>query len=878
MGGAKFIEPGALGVDEETSTALASWLARLQGGGHLGHPGELAEALAVVRRALREARPGEPEGLRSLEGLRGLVAELEQRFLAEMPARMLFCEELLARVLVLSQSSSSEGSWWPEKGEWRTVGPWLLGRSRSWFETRLLQPQRSFNRNAARLLERLIRPYNFCDSSGETSGELLESLRGAVDPLAWEPRTHRSGVGGYAALRLQRAWFRTARSVVTPVLERQRRWNEEFIRVLEHVLSGSSSPQFSLPDTFDSLARQGDILRDEIRRRSLESLVSRGLRLLFQHQVAFNEQMLEALRAWTKQNRLLLPDYETWCAAHEPARIQVVEGALGRLRRRPRFSIITPTYETPEPVLRACIDSVRAQLYGDWELCLADDGSTSPHLLSLFSEYSRLDERIRFVRLEGNQGIAEATNAALKLAQGDFVAFLDHDDTLAPHALAEQALRLDSEPDLDVLYSDEDKLDMQGRRFSPTFKPGWSPDLLRTSNYVCHFLVVRRSLIEEIGGIRGGFDGAQDYELVLRLSERTQRIGHIPRVLYHWRAVPSSTASDSSAKPAASDAGLRALQGHLDRTGEGGWVESIQPCVYRVRYPVAGPVGISLVLTPAPGAPLPLLERWGEVVLPGPVELLLVAEDAETRSLPPLPDSVRVVRLGVPAGRGAWARRNLGARHASGLLLLFASGSLRWLQPDWLEVLTSQVLRPSIGVVGGKLIDPHGRIREAGQALGVQGLAGSVFRNLPSSHWVSSGNTDWTRNCSAVSASCLMISRELFLEEGGFDEHFHSWGADLTLCLRLLQRERRIVYAPNAEFTETAPSDSIPVDDLWEAFARLRPWLRRGDPFYNPNLSLLQTDGSLREHPESAEALACQVLANALWELVASGQTGVPPR
>jgi GT2 family glycosyltransferase len=211
-----------------------------------------------------------------------------------------------------------------------------------------------------------------------------------------------------------------------------------------------------------------------------------------------------------------------------------------------------------------------------------------------------------------------------------------------------------------------------------------------------------------------------------------------------------------------------------------------------------------------------------------------------------------------------WARRNLGARQASGQLLLFASQELQWHRPEWLQVLASHALRPEVGAVGGRLLDADGRIREAGLVLGLRGLAGPAFEGLPSSHWSCAGNTDWTRDCSAVSAACLTIRRTLFLEEGGFDERFLEWGADVALCLRLCERGLRIIYAPEVELVDASSPEPVPDRDLWEAFLHLRPWLRRRDPYYNPHLSLRRSDGRLREHGAGAELLACGVLAGTL--------------
>lgn len=850
-----------LGLEPRTVTALERWLSR---GTRLAEApvGDLAEVLALLRRALREARPQEEQGRRSLEELARMAERLGEDFRSrvfpltlsvetQVESQVRFLRTLAEKVAGSLQPRPREAL--PQQARWALrMGGRRLGKE-------LLLPQRAFNLELVSLLDRLGAPATRPEQG--PLPEALARLRRRANPADWELRTHRSGLRGRVVRGLRRAWLWAAEPLVAQVLERQRRWNEDMAALIGPLLEKSALPTAA---ALEALAGQGALLEAGPGTQPWEPLLARALEAVFQPQSAFNAQAVQILRAWALQHQAPV-SYETWYAQRERQRHPQLLPALERLVQRPLLSIVTPTYETPEPLLRACIESVQAQSYPHWELCLADDGSRSPHVVALLEEYARRDARIRFVKLESNVGIAAATNAALALARGEWVGFLDHDDLLAPHALAEVALRLQAEPSVDVLYSDEDKMDVEGRRNSPTLKPDWSPELLRTTNYLCHFLVVRRSLLEQAGGIRQGVEGSQDYDLILRLSERTQRFAHIPEILYHWRAVPTSTAAASSAKPAASDAGQRSLAEHLERCGEQARVETLMPSVYRVRYPVAADTTVSLVLAPPVGAELPLLEQLR--TLPGllPTEVVLVAEDAATRPVPELPATVKLRREPVKAGHSAWGRRNLGAREATGKVLLFASAGLRGRQPEWLQVLAAHARRPEVGAVGGRLLDADGHIREAGRVLGLRGSVGPAFEGLPSAHWVWSGNTEWTRNCSAVSAECLAIGRERFLELGGFDEHFQRWGADVVLCLRLRERGLRIVYAPEAEFSIAEPAESPGADDLWELFPWVRPWLQRGDPYYNPGLSLLRSDGRrLREHELEPELLACGVLAGTL--------------
>ena len=282
--------------------------------------------------------------------------------------------------------------------------------------------------------------------------------------------------------------------------------------------------------------------------------------------------------------------YDVWRARNAPSAgdLDAMGREVARLRNPPLISVVTPVYDVAEVWLRRCIDSLREQVYPRWELCVVDDGSKQPHVERVLAEYAARDPRIRYCALEKNSGIVAATSRGVELARGDFVAFLDHDDELAPDALYEVALRLEREPDLDLIYTDEDRLDPDGRPVEPFFKPGWSPDLLMSLNYVCHLAVYRAALLRRIGGVRPGFEGSQDWDLVLRFTEQTTRIAHIPKILYHWRQAPTSVLHSSEAKPYAFVAGQKALEAALERRGRAGRVEMLSPGRYRTAYAIDG--------------------------------------------------------------------------------------------------------------------------------------------------------------------------------------------------------------------------------------------------------------------------------------------------
>jgi GT2 family glycosyltransferase len=290
-------------------------------------------------------------------------------------------------------------------------------------------------------------------------------------------------------------------------------------------------------------------------------------------------------------------EYDRWIAEFETQDRAVIPLRLRMFTQKPLISILLPVYRTPLKILKRTIDSVLAQSYANWELCIADDGSQTPAIEELLRDYAGKDRRIRLSLLPKNGGISQASEACRSLATGDFVALLDHDDELAPDALFDTVEAINLQPGIDLLYSDEDKIDEYGRRYDPVCKPDWSPDLLLSENYICHLLVVRRSLLEQVGGFRPGFDGSQDYDLLLRLTDQTNRIAHIPRILYHWRSLPSSTASSSQQKTYAIDAAQRSIQEALERRGNRATVVSgAFPGRWRVRYALAQAPAVSIVI------------------------------------------------------------------------------------------------------------------------------------------------------------------------------------------------------------------------------------------------------------------------------------------
>ncbi|WNG18380.1 glycosyltransferase [Cystobacter fuscus] len=537
----------------------------------------------------------------------------------------------------------------------------------------------------------------------------------------------------------------------------------------------------------------------------------------------------------------------------------LTEAQLARLRTsvrsfeyQPLISIVTPVYNVDEVWLRRAIKSVIQQIYPNWELCLVDDGSTRPHILPLLREYEQRESRIKVIHQE-NGGISAASNAGLKLAQGEFVALMDHDDELSPDALYSVVQRLNQTPDEDVLYSDEDKLDARGKRVEPFFKPDWSPELLLSMNYLCHFTVVRKRLLEEVGGFRSAFDGSQDYDLFLRLSERTKRIAHIPKVLYHWRIIPQSAASSLEAKPYAHQAAKKALEEALERRGRPGTVTMAPSGAFSVRYKLEQRPLVSIIIPTKDK-----VELLRQCVLSIQArssytnyELVVVdnnSTEPETfRFFKELPPPHRVLRDTRPFN---WAAiNNSAAEQAQGEYLLFLNNDVEVIDPDWLEAMLELAQWPEMGAVGAKLLFPNDTLQHAGVVMGIGGVANHAFKHLGAEQPGYFNLAQVIRDYSAVTGACMMVRRSVFEELGGFDERLRVAFNDIDFCLRLRERGYSVVYTPHAKLYhyESATRGTLhPPED--ERFMRER-WeqvLKGGDPFYNPNLTLQQEDFGLR--------------------------------
>lgn len=540
----------------------------------------------------------------------------------------------------------------------------------------------------------------------------------------------------------------------------------------------------------------------------------------------------------------------------------------------PQISIVVPIYR-PDPLhLQACIDSIRSQSYGHWQLCLVDDHSQDPLTAALLQQAANSDPRIQ-VRMRNRNGhISAATNDAIAMADGDYIAFVDNDDRLAPTALEQVAAAIAADPGRKLIYSDEDFIAPSGERINPHHKPDWNLELLRAHNYITHLTVVCASTLRQLGGLRSSCDGAQDYDLMLRLSEvlQPEQIHHIPRVLYHWRISPTSTASGGAAKTYTVDAGQRALAEHLQRCGLAATVDCLdRPNFYRLRWPLPQPAPtVSLILPTRNGLGVlrPCIESLQRSTYPGLIEVVILDNDSDDpATLAYLQElsqrssgrSPRVQhRLIRWPGRFNYAAiNNDGVAQCTGEVVVLLNNDTAVISPDWLEELVSQALRPEVGCVGPKLLYGDGTLQHAGVITGIGGSAGHAFKGEPGTWRGYFNRAMVSQEMSGVTGACLAIRRSTYLEVGGLDaDTFPVAFNDVDFCLKVRQAGYRNLFTPHVQLyhfeSKSRGYEDTPVKAL--RFKRDREWLRQRwlpellhDPAYNPNLTLNREDFQLAD-------------------------------
>jgi glycosyltransferase involved in cell wall biosynthesis len=593
---------------------------------------------------------------------------------------------------------------------------------------------------------------------------------------------------------------------------------------------------------------------------------SRSRGTLSTARLRYHGWLAAALHRGSRLARILRPDvplsrdpaYQLWLIDHAPTRTRLrqMRRQSQSLAAQPLFSVIMPVFDPPVRYLREAVESVRAQAYPRWELLIVDDGSSDPAVVALLGDAASTDARITVQALGRNAGISAASNVAIERASGDYLVLLDHDDLLTPHALYELAWAVNEHPDADMIYSDEDKVDEHGILSGPFFKPDWCPDSFLSRMYVCHLTVLRRTLVEALGRFRTELEGGHLYDLVLRLTERSDRVLHIPEVLYHWRMHPASTALDSAVKPWVYEADHRALQLAIDRRSEPGQVVPVTgfPGFYIVRYQIRKYEKVSIIIPTRDHAEL--LDKClasiaakstypdFEIILIDngsvePVTTQLIA-DWTARE----PERLRSIRLDIPFNFSRLC--NHGVSQAQGSYLLFLNDDTEVITPDWIDAMVEQAQRPAIGAVGALLLYADGSIQHAGAILGLGGLAAHSHRGCSSESPGYAGQVISINNYLSVAGACLMCRRTVFEEVGPFLEDLPSGYEDVDLCLKMVEQGYRNVWLPHVRlfhYEGQSRGRDYPLKEPVEyqrsvdyMVGRWRKFIDE-DPCYNPNLT-----------------------------------------
>jgi GT2 family glycosyltransferase len=592
--------------------------------------------------------------------------------------------------------------------------------------------------------------------------------------------------------------------------------------------------------------------------------------------VSLPRALIDLTSAYHAAGRLRSPlsalPYRTWVERFDvltDADRTAIKRHIERLPRRPLISVIMPTFNTPELFLRRAIESVRSQLYEHWELCIADDASTGAVTREVLDELMLADPRIKVAYRETNGHISAASNTALELAVGEYIALLDHDDVLAEQALYRVAFEINEHPGALIVYSDEDKIDEFGQRFDPYFKPDWNPQLFLGQNLISHLGVYQADAVRAVGGFRTGFEGSQDYDLALRVAERAPHadIRHIPAVLYHWGVISGSTSVSVAEKPYAWDAGRRALTDHLQRRGIEGVVERVgSTAFYRVRYQLEAPGPKVSIIVPTRNAYAFLsrcLHSIGRKTTYTNHEVIVVDNQTDEprtqRYLKRLERLGNTTVISFPDAFNFSAINNLAADVATGDVLCLVNNDTEVISGDWLEEMLRYLQQDRVGIVGAKLLYPDGAVQHAGVVLHPTNVAAHVHAGISKRESGYFGRAILAQDCTAVTAACLMVWKRIYQQVGGMDEeNLPVAFNDVDLCLRVREAGYRVLWTPFAQIYHHESITRGRRDSIAKKlrFSSERAYMRRRwhenlerDPFYNPNLNQEDPDFSLSAAP-----------------------------
>ncbi|MGX7203931.1 glycosyltransferase family 2 protein [Enterococcus pingfangensis] len=556
--------------------------------------------------------------------------------------------------------------------------------------------------------------------------------------------------------------------------------------------------------------------------------------------------------------------YKDWLKKNQVTEKELAMQKEHVFKLRPKISIVVPLYKTPENFLVELIDSFKNQTYANWELCLSDGSGPDSPMEDSLGRLAASDDRIKVIYTKRQMHISENTNVAITIATGEYIAFADHDDTLSPNALYENVRAINEDPTIDVLYSDEDKLAIDGSLVEPHFKPDFNLDLLRSFNYITHFFVVKKELAETVGPLDSTYDGAQDYDFIFRCVEKAKNIHHISKVLYHWRISEESTAVNPESKNYAVEAGRLAIEAHYNRIGiKARVIAGKQFGTYRTIYSLDSEPLVS-VLIPNKDHIKDLkkcLDSLEKVNTYKNLEYIIIENNSIEQktfdyydTLKDTNDKVRIVEY---KGHFNYSSiNNFGVQYSTGELLLFLNNDVEIINPESIKELVSYAIRPDVGAVGARLYYPDNTIQHAGVVIGMGGIAGHVFVNQTADFTGYFNRSMVAQNYSAVTAACMMVPKKAFIEIDGFTEELEVAFNDIDLCLKLRSKGYLVVYNPFAELYHYE-SKSRGAEDTPEKIERFQGEIKifenrwgsilvSGDPYYNPNLTLKSQDFSLK--------------------------------
>lgn len=545
-------------------------------------------------------------------------------------------------------------------------------------------------------------------------------------------------------------------------------------------------------------------------------------------------------------------DYERWLERHKITETIREAQKETVFNKQPCFSIVVPLYKTQEKYLKELLESIKGQTYSNWELCLSDGSGGDSPLKEILKELEHSDSRIKVISSKESLQIAENTNAAIDIATGDYIVFADHDDILSIDALYECAKCINENSKVDMIYSDEDKVSMDGQTyFEPHFKPDLNVDLLCSVNYFCHLVVVKRQLLEQAGNLNGEYNGAQDYDFVLRCVEKTDAVYHIPKILYHWRAHIDSTAENPESKRYAFEAGRRAIQKHYERIGlKDAYVEeTAYPGTYRTRYKYADKPKVSIIIDEI--TKTELLGKTLQSIKANdyPDYEVIIVDCTEKKEIEEFVEKYQDKRIRVKRGEKIWTaakRKNEGAGCAEGEYLIFLAGNAEYADKEGISELVSVAMRSDVGVVGTRSYYKNGTVEHAGCVIGMNGTAGSLFEHTLRGENGYFSHIVTQMQYSAVAGACMMVKKDIFEKVNGFDEDYKGELGKVDLCLKIRNKHMSVVYNPYVKVMRW--SNELRNNENDEKLFK-KQWaeiLEKDDPYYNKNLSLSVSGCNIR--------------------------------